>query len=356
VKDILGEETGELYCRFYGIREGGNFEGGKSIPHVAQEPSVFAQEAGIEVSRLKGLLEEARTKLFDLRERRIHPLKDDKVLTSWNGLMIAALAKGHQAFGDPAYKEAACRAIDFILNKLVKDKRFLLRRHREGESAYPGYLDDYAFFVWGLIESYEATFEVRFLEEAVAFQDAMVDLFWDEGQGGFFFSGKENEVLIIQSKDAYDGALPSGKSVAALNLVRLGRMIGKPEWEQRADEVLQAFASSIVSYPAGFTQFLCALDFMVGPSREIVIAGDRAGEGTQAMLRTVQRLFLPNKVLALRDEGDQGQRLTTLAPYMEEMGPLNGQPAAYVCERYACRRPVTDPADLQAELIAKQAK
>ncbi len=356
VKGHLGEEAGDLFCRFYDIREGGNFEGGNSIPHIVEDPAEFAQKAGIQEAALRESLEQGREKLFQVREKRIHPLKDDKILTSWNGLMIAALAKGTQAFGEPAYKGAACKAIDFILSKLVKDKRFLLRRYREGESAYPGYLDDYAFFVWGLIEAYEATLEVRFLEEAVTFQDSMIDLFWDGAQGGFFFSGKENETLIVPSKEAYDGALPSGNSVAASNLVRLGRAIGKTEWEERADQTFQAFASSVVQYPAGFTQFLAALNFMMGPSREIVIAGDPSGEDTQAMLRAVQRLFLPNKVLVLRSDGEEGRRLSALAPYTEVLGPVNDQPAAYVCEKYACKRPLTDLADLLAELASKQAR
>ena len=356
VKAHVGKEAGDLFCRFYGIREGGNFEGGRSIPHVVQDPSAFAREAGRTDAAMRQALEEVRQRLFQVREKRVHPLKDDKILTSWNGLMIAALAKGTQAFGDPVYKDAAGRAIDFILHHLVKDRRLLLRRYREGQSAYPGFLDDYAFLVWGLIEAYEAAYEVRFLENALAFQESMLDLFWDEAQGGFFFSGKENESLIVRSKDAYDGALPSGNSVAASNLVRLGRMIGRPEWEERADRVLQAFAPSIVAYPAGFTQFLAALDFMVGPSREIVIAGDPSGKGTQAMLRMVQRMFLPNKVLVLRSEGEEGRRLKALAPYTEGMAPVNGQPAAYVCERYACKRPLTGPADLQAELTSQELK
>ncbi len=356
VKAHLGEEAGDLFCRFYDIRPGGNFEAGNSIPHIVEDPAEFAKKAGIQEAALKQSLEQGREKLFQVREKRIHPLKDDKVLASWNGLMIAALAKGYQAFGKPAYKEAACKAIDFILKKLVKDKRFLLRRYRDGESAYPGYLDDYAFFVWGLIETYEATFEVRFLEEAVTLQDAMIDLFWDGAQGGFFFSGKENETLIVPSKEAYDGALPSGNSVAALNLMRLGRAMGKTEWEERADQTFQAYASSVVQYPAGFTQFLAALDFMIGPSREIVIAGDLSGEDTQAMLRAVQKLFLPNKVLVLCSDGEEGRRLSALAPYTEGMGPVNEQPAAYICEKYACKRPLTDLADLLAELTSEQAR
>jgi hypothetical protein len=354
VKAHLGEASGELFCRFYGIRAGGNVEGGRSIPHVSEVEATFARKMGMQEAELKRTLEEARTKLFQARESRNHPLKDDKVLTSWNGLMIAALAKGFQAFGEPAYREAARKAIDFVLDKLVKEDRFLLRRYREGESAYPGYLDDYAFLVWGLIEAYEAVFDLRFLEKAVTFQESMLDLFWDEKQGGFFFSGKKNETLIVASKEAYDGALPSGNSVAASNLVRLARMLGKPEWEERAHQVLQAFGPSIVAYPAGFTQFLAALDFMVGPSREIVIAGDPSGEGTQAMVRAVQRTFMPNKVLMLRGHGEDGRKLRALAPYTEALEPVNGQPAAYICEQYTCRRPVTDPADLQAELTHKQ--
>jgi uncharacterized protein YyaL (SSP411 family) len=354
IKGHLGADLGDLFCRFYNVREGGNFEGGMSIPHIVEDFAEFAQKEGIQEAALRKTLEEARGRLFEVREKRIHPLKDDKVLTSWNGLMIAALAKGFQAFGEPAYKDAATKAIDFIMSKLLKDKRFLLRRYREGESAYPGYLDDYAFLVWGLIETYEATFEVRFLEAAVTFQDSMNDLFWDETQGGFFFSGKENETLVIQSKDAYDGALPSGNSVAASNLVRLGRMVGKTQWEARADQTFQAFASSVVAYPAGFTQFLAALDFMIGPNREIVVAGDPSEEGTQTMLRTVQRMFLPNKVLMLRSDGREGQRLSALAPYVEGLGLINDQPAAYICEKYACTRPITDPGNLRAELTSKQ--
>ncbi len=350
VTACVGKEAGGLFCRFHDIREGGNFEAGRSIPRILKDPAEFAQEEGLAEEALRRSLEQAREKLFQAREKRIHPLKDDKVLTSWNGLMIAALAKGAQAFGEPVYRDAAGKAIDFILNKLVKDGRFLLRRYRQGESAYPGFLDDYAFLVWGLIEAYEATFELRFLERAKAFQEAMIDLFWDERGGGFFFSGKQNEALIVQSKDAYDGALPSGNSVAALNLARLGRMLGKPEWEARADRVFQAFAPSIAAYPAGFTQFLNALDFMTGPGREIVIAGDPSREETQRMLRTAQKMFLPGKVLVLRPDGEEGRRLSVLVPYTEALGAVDGRPTAYICENYSCRRPLTDPADLQGAL------
>ncbi len=350
VKSLLGEELGDLFCRFYDIRPGGNFEEGRSIPHMVETHAEFAEKAGMDESALRESLEKARESLFQVREKRIHPLKDDKILTSWNGLMIAALAKGYQAFGEPAYKEAVAGAIDFILTRLRRDRCFLLRRYREGESAYPGYLDDYAFFIWGLIESYEATFEVRYLEEAVALQDSMIDLFWDGTHGGFFFSGKENETLIVESKEAYDGALPSGNSVAASNLMRLGRMTGRTEWEERAEQTFQAFGSSVVQYPAGFTQFLAALDFMIGPGREIVIAGEGGDETTQRMLREAQRLYIPNKVLLFHSGGEDGKRLASLAPYVASMLPVDGLPAAYVCKQYACEQPLTDPEELKSRL------
>ncbi len=350
VKAHLGEDAGELFCRFYGIRPGGNFEGGRSILHIREEAAEFAEKTGCSPAELTGRLEEGREKLFHVREKRVHPLKDDKILTSWNGLMIAALAKGYQAFGDPAYADAVRKAVNFILNELVVDRRFLLRRYRDGESAVSGYLDDYAFLVWGLIEAYESTLEVSFLEAAVTFQESMIDLFGDEARGGFLFAGRKNETLIVPSKDAYDGALPSGNSVAAGNLVRLGRMIGRTEWEARAEQTFHAFASSVLQYPAGFTQFLAALDFMIGPSREIVIAGGRDDENTQGMLRKVRRTFLPNTVLLFHGGGEEGKRLSSLAPYLEEMVPVNGLPAAYVCERQACKQPVTDPESLGALL------
>jgi uncharacterized protein YyaL (SSP411 family) len=217
VKEHLGEETGDLYCRFYGITEEGNFEEGLSIPHMRIPLQTFAKKEGMDTTRFETILKDARKVLFDLRKKRVHPLKDDKILTSWNGLMIAAFAKGYEALGNEAYAEAAKRAAGFILQNLRTADGRLLRRYRHGDAAYPGYLDDYAFLVWGLIELYEATFEVSYLEEAVALNKAMIDIFWDKQGGGLFFTGKGNEPLITQSKEIYDGALPSGNSVAVLN-------------------------------------------------------------------------------------------------------------------------------------------
>jgi uncharacterized protein YyaL (SSP411 family) len=350
VKKHLGEVLGDLFCRFYDITEKGNFEEGRSIPHMRVSLQAFAAKEGMEVKRLRVRLKDARERLFDLRKKRIHPLKDDKILTSWNGLMIAAFAKGYQVFGGQAYGDAARGAASFILENLRRGDGRLLRRYRQGDAAYPGYLDDYAFLVWGLIELYEAAFEIAYLEEAIALNQEMIDIFWDEQGGGLYFTGKGNEPLITRSKEIYDGALPSGNSVAALNFLRLGRLTGNIELEKRAEQLAGAFATQVADQPMAYTQLLIALDFMVGPGQEIVIAGDPALEATQAMVSAVQRKFLPNKVLLLRPDGAEGKRLATLSPFVEAMLSGDHQPRVYVCEQYACNRPITNVGQLESAL------
>ena len=350
VKEHLGRETGDLFCRFYGITEEGNFEEGQSIPHVRTSLQGFAAKEGMDLTTLETVLKDARDRLFDVRNKRVHPLKDDKILTSWNGLMIGAFAKGYQVFGDQAYADAARSSVGFILENLRTADGRILRRYRQGDAAYPGYLDDYAFMTWGLIELYEATFEIPYLEEAIALNEAMTDIFWDEQGGGLFFTGKGNEPLITRSKEVYDGALPSGNSVAALNFLRLGRMTGNVDLEKRAEQLTRAFATQVTDHPMVYTQLLVALDFMIGPSQEIVIAGDPAHESTQAMIRAVHRKFLPNKVLLLRLQGAEGKRLVSLSPFLEAMVPSNQQPTVYVCEQYACQAPVKDVDELEAVL------
>jgi hypothetical protein len=206
---------------------------------VASE--IFAKKEGMNLTRLDACLKEARDSLLNVRKKRIHPFKDDKIITSWNGLMIAAFAKGYQAFGDQVYADAARSAADFILKTLRTADGRLLRRYRQGDADYTGYLDDYAFLIWGLIELYEATFELSCLEQAVALNKSMIGIFWDEQGGGLYFTGKGNESLITRSKEIYDGALPSGNSVAALNFLRLGRLTGNVDLGQRAEQLIRAF-------------------------------------------------------------------------------------------------------------------
>jgi uncharacterized protein YyaL (SSP411 family) len=352
VKAILGEELGNIYCRFYDISPEGNFEDRRSIAHISRPLRGASWQGGMDAADLQKLLVEADRKLFAVRERRIHPLKDDKILTSWNGLMIAALAKGYQALRNPLYVRAAERAADFILGTLRQDSGKLLRRYRSGEAAHPGYADDYAFLIWGLIDLYEATFNLRFLEEALHLQQLMLDLFWDEQDGGFFYTAYDGEQLIVRDKEIYDGAVPSSNSVAALNLLRLARMTGNTAWEEKVERLFKAFFHLVSDFPSAYTQFLHAVDFALGPSQEIVLAGDLGQEETRNMVEAVHAAFLPNRVLMYRGIGEAARKLAGVAPFMSDLQPSDGQPTIFICQNYACRSPITALAELKQVLAS----
>ncbi|MCF8084739.1 MAG: thioredoxin domain-containing protein [Deltaproteobacteria bacterium] len=350
VRDILGKESAELFCTFYDIREGGNFEEGRSIPHISDPLSVFAERRDQEAQGLETRLQEARETLFREREKRIHPLKDDKILTAWNGLMIVALVKGYRVFGEKSYLEAAQKALAFILNTLQTKEGYILRRYREGEAAHPGYLDDYAFLTWALVETFQTTFDPTYLEQAVTFTRSMLDLFWDPEDAAFFFTGGENEPLITRSKDAQDGALPSGNSVAALNLLQLTRLTGDTQLEEKADALIRAFSQQISEFPVAHTQMLQALDFMIGPTQEVVIAGRSDADDTQAMVDLIHRSFLPHQVTLLLSGEEMRSHLTELAPFARDMIAIEGKATAYVCRQYACQAPITDPKEMEKAL------
>ncbi len=350
IKDELGNDLGDLFCRFYDVGPHGNFEEGRSILHSRVQLKDFAAREKIEIAELEKVLAEARESLFAAREKRIHPLKDDKVLTSWNGLMIAAMAKAFQALGDQTYADTARGAADFILHNLKKDGHRLFRRYRDGEVAYPGYLDDYSNLVWGLIELYEATFETRYLEEAISLNHTMIDLFWDETHYGFFYSGRDNEVLIKQSKEIYDGAIPSSNSVATLNLVRLSHITGDPDLSRKAEQVAGTFAKRIKAYPSAYTQFLAALDFIIGPSQEIVIVEAQNGKSAKSIAEAIQRQFVPNKVLLLRSADRQKDRIAALAPFTRKLRPQGDRPAVLICEQQSCQRTVTELDQIETAL------
>jgi uncharacterized protein len=352
VKDVLGEEWGNIYCRFYDISPEGNFEDRRSIAHVSRPLTASSWQDGMDAAKRAMLLEEANEKLFAVRDQRVHPLKDDKILTSWNGLMIAALAKGYQALHTPQYLHAAARAADFILGSLRQDSGKLLRRYRHGEAAHQAYADDYAFLIWGLIELYESAFDLRYLQEALRLQQLMLELFWDEQEGGFYYTAHDSEILILRDKEIYDGAIPSSNSVAVLNLLRLGRMTGNTSWEEKADRLLKVFFSLVSDFPSAYTQFLHAVDFALGPGKEIVIAGDLSEEPMQKMIETLHTAFLPNRVMIYRGKGEEVARLAALAPFTEGLPTGDGRPTVYICEDYTCRTPITDFDELKTILTS----
>ncbi|MBI4358002.1 MAG: thioredoxin domain-containing protein [Candidatus Omnitrophica bacterium] len=313
-----------------------------------------AKKFGKTQEEIQSTLEESKKILFSIRSQRLRPHLDDKVLTDWNGLMISSLAFGSRVLNEPRYAEAAKNAADFLLEKMKRKDGRLMHRYRDGEVAIPGFIEDYAFFTHGLFDLYEATFDPRYLEEAKFFVQEMRRLFWDESSGGFFLTAGDAEKLIARSKELYDGALPSGNSVAALSLLRVGRLTVDRELEDLGRSVLDAFSSEIDRFPSAYPQMLMALDFAIGPSSEIVIAGDEGASGVQEMIRAVYSRFLPNKVVAFHpEEGETAQKIEALSPFITDQIALGGNPTAYVCENYICALPTTDIVKLN-QLLTKQ--
>ncbi|PTM57806.1 hypothetical protein C8J48_0368 [Desmospora activa DSM 45169] len=346
VKEVLGEEKGKRFCQCFDITPSGNFEG-NSIPNqIAVSLSAVATRYGMVEEALREELEESRKRLFAAREKRVHPYKDDKILTSWNGLMIAALARGARVLQDESYRQAAEKAVQFILASLRREDGRLLARYRDGEAAVLAYVDDYANFVWGLLEMYDATFSPSYLDHALTLSQAMLTLFSDEEEGGLFFYGNDAEQLLARHKEAYDGAMPSGNAVAAYNLMRIAHITGSPEWMEQADRQLKSFAGTIRRAPLAFSFFLIAVQMAMGTTREIVIAGSDGDEKTEAMLHEVQTAYLPEAVLIYRSK-ETADVIARLAPFTVEQTAVNGKATAYICENFACRQPVTSLAELQ---------
>jgi uncharacterized protein YyaL (SSP411 family) len=264
--------------------------------------------------------------------------------------MISALAYGGAALGERRYVDAAEKTADFVLTTLRQDGR-LMRYVRAGRVVEEGFLDDYAFLTLGLIDLYEASFDAKWLVEAQGFADQMIELFGDEERGGFFLAGRDDERLISRDKPSYDGAIPSGNSLAALALLRLGRLTVKERFGVEGQKVLEAFSGALSQSPTAQTAMLLALDFQLGPTQEVIIAGSGDAGQAKALMDEVRRHFLPSAVLMLRLPGREGEPLTKVAPFVAALGPVEGRAAAYVCENYTCRRPVTTAAEF-AEILA----
>jgi len=347
---VLDEPRAERWMLAYGIKIQGNLTGdaGQADTGANVLARMYAASQESAEHALAGFedLEPSRAALLAARERRIRPGRDEKILCDWNGLMIAALAKAAQVFEDPTLAEAARGAADFCLEHLRAPDGALKHRWHDGQAAIEGFLDDYAFLVWGLIELYEALFEVRYLEAALDLTGFMITHFRDKASGGFFLTTERHEELFVRKKDLVDGALPSGNSVAALNLARLGRLAGNQAWEEHARRIGEAFSRQIARSPWAFTQYLSALDYLLGPTQEIVIVGRAEQPDAQDMLHAARATFSPNKTLAFISSDADAHALKHLIPHTATMKSLQDAATAYVCSGYACHEPITDPADL----------
>jgi len=350
VAEVLGPAPAKLFNEFYGITGAGNFEHGLSIPHRTGSLEDLARRQGRAQDEVAAELEQSRVRLLAARERRPRPLKDDKVLTAWNGLMIAALAMAHRVLGDPAYLEAAGRAAGFVLGRLTDDQGRLMRRWREGRVQGEGFLEDYAFMIWGLVELHQAGQDPAHLQSALELTEMVSELFGDPAAGGFFFTPVHGESLIIRAKDAHDGALPSSNSAMAYNLLRLARLTGRAELEEAAGRVLEAQGALVQRHPPGFALLLCALQLALAPGREIVLAGEGTDPVMAEMLAALRGRYAPDEVVLLRPGGREGELVGRLAPFSVAMDPPAQGALAYVCQGHACRRPVDSAAAL-AELL-----
>ena len=357
LREILPPDEADLFVRVFHVQRNGNFREeasgeslGTNILYTGKSFADIASEVRLPVKEIESKIDSARFRLFEARERRIHPHKDDKILTDWNGLMIAALARGAQVLGDKAYSDAAEGAVEFLLKKLRKPDGRLLHRFREGEAGVAAHLDDYAFLVWGLIETYEATFDARFLKTALELNKDMIRHFWDQQGGGLYFTSDDAENLIVRNKEVYDGALPSGNAVAMLNLLRLGRFTGEADLEDRAFKLQRGFSQQVRQFPSGYTQFLSAVDFSLGSSHEVVISG---ALGAKEMLNALRSRFSPNQVLVFRPAGDESAGIDAVAPFAKKYAPIDGKATAYVCSGHSCKDPTTEVKDLLALLGQK---
>jgi uncharacterized protein YyaL (SSP411 family) len=333
VRLVLDEQFYKTYSDHYNITKEGNFEG-HNIPNLIGKKSSSKLNEDLEHK-----LEKMRQNLFEYRERRIHPYKDDKVLTSWNGLMIAALAHGGRVFENSLYIHQAEKAMDFILSTMINENGRLMARYRESEIAHLGYLEDYSFVVHALIELYEATFKVKYLTKALELNDNMLKLFKDEDQGGLFLYGIDGEELIVRPKDIYDGAIPSGNSVATLNMLRLARLTANSELESEAYVQFEAFASKVKTIESAHAYFMTALLYSQVPGKDIIISGKEQENQTKAMIKEINNTYLPFATVVL-NTGDE--RLSSINPEIKAHIPLEGKTTAYICENFTCREPITD--------------
>ncbi len=337
------------FATTFRIEDEGNYldeathrKNGTNIPHLRADLSDGERKR----------FEPLRKKLWERRETRVHPQKDDKILTDWNGLMISAYAKAAQALGDDAYAVAAKRAADFVLEELTTEDGRLLKRYRQGEAGLTAHLEDYAFFIRGLLDLYETNFDTNYLEKALGFQKILDERFRDEAGGGYFTVADDSEALIVRAKKLYGGAIPSGNAVTLGNLSRLHRMTGNPVHAEHATALIRASPEKSPRSPRPYPETLCGLDLFFGPTREIVISGKQDDPGTRAMIAALRKGFRPNQVVLLRTP-ENAAALARLAPFTETQTSLDGKATAYVCRDFACQAPTTEIGEMMNSVDAK---
>jgi uncharacterized protein YyaL (SSP411 family) len=346
IREVLPPEDADLAVRLFGVKAGGNFgesvrkRNGANILHLAEPLEQVAAESQLTLDQLIMKLGRIQSLLFKAREKRVHPAKDDKVLVNWNGLMIAALARASSVFGAPRYLKAAVNAADFILEEMKDANGTLYHRYAKGERAIEGFLDDYAFLVWGLLEVYEACFEQVYLQAAVELTKTMIKRFWDKKDGGFYFAAEDAEHVLPRRKEVYDGALPSGNSVALLNLLRLSQLMGDHEQKEFASQLVRVFSEEVKRASVAHTFMLVGVDFAVGPAYNVILVGDFQEDNMKRLREALKGVYLPNVVVSMRLPDNAGLGY-------EKIG---GKATAYVCRDQTCMPPTNKPEKMLALL------
>jgi uncharacterized protein YyaL (SSP411 family) len=355
IRNTLSPEDANLAVKLYAVEARGNFDepgvkrSGKNILHLAKPLDELAVELHMTIDQVIPRLGKIQKNLFAAREKRVHPSRDDKILTDWNGLMIAALARASQVLGEKRYLEVATKAANFFLNKMNGKNGTICHRYVKGERAIEGFLDDYAYLAFGLTELYEANFDNRFLQSAVELTNSMVERFWDEQSGGFFFSAKTSDNVVARRKEIYDGALPSGNSVALFNMLRLAFLSGNMHYEELAEQFSKTFSAEVRDSPTAHTFLLLGVDFAVGPAYNVTIIGDMNELSTKNLLSALRANYLPNAVVSVKPVSKLGFGFEK----------IDGKATAYVCRGQTCLPSTNDPLkmlellDVQSKVTAK---
>ena len=340
IKNILNNEESELLINTYGLDLEGNYK--DEATGKKTEKNILYLKKSISNAKSKNRLNDISKKLYLAREKRIHPLKDDKILTDWNGLMIAAFAKAGDVFNSDDYIQQAEKSAQFILKNLTDNNGRLLKRYRNGNAGLDAHLDDYAFFIWGLLELYEATFNVTYLTEAIQLSNIMVEEFWDINNGGFFLGSENSEKLIVRAKTGYDGAMPSGNSVAAMNCSKLNRITGETKWAEISDKIFMTFSNEIQKTPSGYASMVNAFLFNVDSPKEIVIVGSSKDDKTKKAIEKIKSEYVPSKVIIFKDTDDKLNKLSPLAKWTVTQETIDEKTTFYICQDFACKIPTTD--------------
>ncbi|HEV2882236.1 MAG TPA: thioredoxin domain-containing protein, partial [Pyrinomonadaceae bacterium] len=352
IDELLGAEDGRLVAAYYGATAEGNFEE-KNILNVPRPAQTVAAELGVPVERLREVVERSRPLLFAAREKRIKPGRDEKAIAAWNGMMLTSFAEASSVLERADYRRVAERNAEFLLQTLRREGT-LLHVYKDGQAKHHGYLDDYACVASGLLSLYEATGTTRWLRECLSLTEQMCEEFWDDTEGGFFYTSTKGERLIVRNKDFMDNATPAGNSVAAELLLRLALLTENQEYSRRAVTVFRLLRDQMMRYPSAFGYLLGALDFYLSTPKEIVVIGQAEADDSLALLREVWKRYLPNKVVAQSAENDE--EASGVVALLRERPALGGRATAYVCENYSCLQPVTAPAELAAQLDTAKTK